>query len=277
MVDQQRINRLSEIIRQLGSVVVAFSGGTDSTLLLAACLRELGPDRVLAATADSPTLPRSELREAEELAAQLGARHVVIATNELGDERFACNPENRCYYCKQELFSRLRSLAEESGFAHLVYGATAADLGDHRPGMVAAQEAGAMAPLLQAGLTKQDVRDLSRQFGLPTWDKPAMACLSSRFPYGLAITEPALRQVEAAEELLRSRLGFRQVRVRHHGDVARIEVPVDDLPRLVQTVRAEVVGELLKLGYTYVTVDLEGFRSGSMNEALRPFAQEAKR
>lgn len=277
MVDQTRIGKLGEIIRGLGSVVVAFSGGTDSTLLLAVCLRELGADRVLAATADSPTLPRSELREAQSLAAELGARHVIIATNEMEDERFAQNPVDRCFYCKQELFTRLRALADDSGFAHLVYGATAADLGDHRPGMNAAKEAGAVAPLLEAGFTKQDVRDLSRQLGLSTWDKPAMACLSSRFPYGMEITEAGLHQVEAAEELLRTRWGLREVRVRHHGDVARIEVPVDDLPRLVGALRAEVVAEMIKLGYTYVAVDLEGFRSGSMNKALRQHpALEAK-
>jgi pyridinium-3,5-biscarboxylic acid mononucleotide sulfurtransferase len=269
VVDRCRIAHLEEIIAELGSVVVAFSGGADSTLLLAMCLRVLGTDKVLAVTADSPTLPRSELNDAIALASELGARHTIVETDELGDERFSSNPQDRCFYCKQELFVQLRDLAARSEYEHLTYGATAADVGDHRPGMRAATEAGAAAPLLDAGFTKQHVRELSREMGLRTWDKPAMACLSSRFPYGTRITDANLSRVERAEEYLRGELGISQVRVRHHGSVARIEVGGDDLAALAQRpIRERVARRLKEIGYTYVTLDLEGFRSGSMNETL---------
>lgn len=266
-IGDTQVVRLVEVLSDLGSVVVAFSGGADSTLLLATCLQVLGADRVLAITADSPTLPRSELDETISLAQELGAEHLVITSDELAIEGFASNPKDRCYYCKRELFEHLRDAASARGYQHLVYGATAADLGDHRPGMVAAEEAGARAPLLEAGLSKDDVRSLSRKLGLRTWDKPAMACLSSRFPYGDRITTLGLSRVEAAEELLRRELGFSQVRVRHHDTVARIEVGEDEIDRLLEApVRSRVSAELKELGYAYVAVDLEGFRSGSMNE-----------
>jgi len=269
VVSEIKTDRLENIVAKLESVVVAFSGGVDSTLLLAVCLRVLGDDRVLAVTADSPTLPRSELVEAAALARELGARHVVITTEELQDERFATNPTDRCYYCKQELFARLRTLADREGCKHIVYGATAADLGDHRPGMQAAREAGAIAPLLDAGFTKEEVRSLSQQLGLRTWDKPAMACLSSRFPYGTRVTQENLRRVERGEHLLRHRLGFRQVRVRQHDSIARIEIHPEEFPRLLEELtRGSIIFQFKKLGYTYVTLDLEGFRSGSMNEPL---------
>jgi len=270
VVSETKIGRLEDLIAELESVVVAFSGGVDSTLLLALCVQVLGADRVLAVTADSPTLPRSELLEAGVLAEELGARHVVVLTEELQDERFASNPPDRCYYCKQELFAQLRTLCEQQGYRHIVYGATAADLGDLRPGMRAAREAGAVAPLLDAGFTKEDVRSLSQQLGLRTWNKPAMACLSSRFPYGTRITEGKLRRVEEGEELLRLELGFRQVRVRQHDSIARIEVDPGDFPRLLEELtRGHILSQFKKLGYAYVTLDLEGFRSGSMNEPLR--------
>jgi len=269
MVSEMKKKLLHDIIASLDSVVVAFSGGVDSTFLLAVCLQALGADRVLAATADSPALPRSELAEAIALARELGAPHLVVPTEELQDARFASNPPDRCYYCKQELFLQLRKLADQKGYKHLVYGATTDDLGDNRPGMHAAKEAGAVAPLLQAGFTKQEVRSLSQEFGLRTWDKPAMACLSSRFPYGSEITKDNLLRVEQSEELLRRELGFRQVRVRHHGSIARIEVQTSDFPRLLEEgMRRQIVSRLKELGYGYVTFDLEGFRSGSMNEAL---------
>lgn len=268
-VDQSKVDRLVELLTNLDKVVVAFSGGADSTLLLAMAIRTLGARRVLAVTADSPTLPRSELEETKSLASELGCTHLIIQTSELEDERFASNPRDRCYYCKAELFSRLREVAAERGFTHLLYGATAADLGDHRPGMIAAREAGAIAPLLEAGFAKGDVRALSRQLGLRTWDKPAMACLSSRFPYGDVITEAKLLQVERAEEFLRHQLGFRQVRVRHHDRLARIEIDPDDMPMLLgEGTRQRIVSELKSLGYLYVTLDLQGFRSGSMNEVV---------
>jgi pyridinium-3,5-biscarboxylic acid mononucleotide sulfurtransferase len=269
VIDPQKQTALENVIELLHSVVVAFSGGADSTLLLAVCVRVLGPDRVLAVTADSPTLPRSELKEATALAAELGAHHLIVPTNELGDRDFAGNSPDRCYFCKRDLFAALRQVADEHGIDHLLLGATADDLGDYRPGLRAAKEAGARAPLLEAGFTKADVRELSRQLGLRTWDKPAAACLSSRVPYGTPITASTLAQVEQAEELLRCGLGLRQVRVRHHGAVARIEVGSDDLPRLFEeSIRQWIGANLKQLGYTYVTVDLEGFRSGSMNEVL---------
>ena len=275
MVSKTKTDHLRDLIAKLESVVVAFSGGVDSTLLLAVCLQVLGVDHVLAATANSPTLPRSELDEAAALARELGARHVIITTEELRDERFATNPTDRCYYCKQELFARLRTLADREGYRHIVYGATAADLGDHRPGMCAAREAGAIAPLVDACFTKEDVRSLSRRLGLRTWDKPAMACLSSRFPYGTRITEENLRQVERGEELLRNQLGFRQVRIRQHDSIARIEIGPQDFARLLEeSTRNRIVSQLKELGYAYVVLDLEGFRSGSMNELFRtPCAQ----
>ena len=273
IVDETKVTRLKDFISGLKSVLVAFSGGADSTLLLAMCLDVLGADHVVAVTADSPTLPRSELAEAAALAEELGARHIVTATEELQDERFASNPRDRCFYCKQELFTQLRSLAGQLQCDYMVYGATAADLGDHRPGMHAAREAGAVAPLLEAGFTKEEVRSLSKQLGLRTWDKPAMACLSSRFPYNTHITEKNLSQVEHAEELLRRQLGFRQVRVRHHEATARIEIEPRDFERLLdKSIRDDVLSEFKRLGYTYVTLDLEGFRSGSLNEPTRRFA-----
>jgi len=269
VIDPQKQQQLEHLIEPLGNAVVAFSGGADSTLLLAVCLRVLGPGHVLAVTADSPTLPRSELKEAAALAAELGAPHLVVPTDELHDADFAGNSPDRCYFCKRELFATLQRIADERGFRYLLLGATADDLGDYRPGLRAATEAGARSPLLDAGFTKAEVRELSRQLGLRTWDKPAAACLSSRVPYGTPITATTLAQVEQAEELLRCGLGFRQVRVRHHGPVARIEVGSDELPRLMEgPIRQWIDVNLKQLGYTYVAVDLEGFRSGSMNEVL---------
>lgn len=269
MTDPTKLKRLRDSIAQLASVAVAFSGGTDSTLLLAVSVHVLGTEHVLAITADSPTLPRRELADAQALARELGARHLVVATEEMHDERFATNPPDRCYFCKQELFGRMRTLADQQGYQHLVYGATADDVGDFRPGMRAAREAGAVAPLLDAGLGKADVRELSRELGLRTWDKPSLACLSSRFPYGTPLTNEGLSRVERAEDLLRQELGFRQVRVRDQGAVARIEVETQELPRLVsEPTRGLVLARLKTLGYTYVTLNLEGFRSGSLNDVL---------
>jgi pyridinium-3,5-biscarboxylic acid mononucleotide sulfurtransferase len=269
MQDETKRERLREEIASLESVAVAFSGGVDSTLLLAMSLEVLGRERVLAITADSPTLPRRELEGTQALAAELGARHLIIDTEELHNPAFADNPPDRCYYCKQELFARMRAVADQEGFRHLIYGATADDLGDYRPGMQAAQEAGAIAPLVAARFAKSDVRALSRALGLRTWDKPSMACLSSRFPYGSPITAQGLTRVEQAEDLLHHELGLRQVRVRDAGDTARIEVELHDLPRLTtEPARKRVVQRLKELGYAYVTLNLEGFRSGSLNDAL---------
>jgi pyridinium-3,5-biscarboxylic acid mononucleotide sulfurtransferase len=271
MTDQldTKRERLYSLLQEMEGVVVAYSGGVDSSYLLAASLTALGPERVLAVTADSPTYPAAERNEAAQLAQQLGAQQRIIATAELDDPRFASNPPDRCYYCKGHLFQDLTAIAQEAGMATVVYGATLDDLGDHRPGMLAAKEAGARAPLIEAALTKDDVRALSQRMGLPTWDKPAQACLASRFPYRASITAEALGQVEQAEALLRTEFGLRQVRVRHHGTVARLEVELADLPRLLdQETRQRLVAGLKALNYTYVTLDLEGFRSGSMNAVL---------
>jgi uncharacterized protein len=249
-------------------VVVAFSGGVDSSVLLALAVEELGPDGVVAVTAVSETYARGELEEARSVAASLGVRHEVLPTRELDIPGFAQNPPERCFYCKTELMSRLSALASAWGVRSVVDGANADDAGDFRPGIRAADLLGVRHPLLESGLGKAAVRDLARRLGLPNAERPAMACLASRFPYGEEITAEKLAQVEAAEACLRG-LGFHQLRIRHHGPLARIEVPAEDLARLVQTAaRCTVASELKRLGYTYVALDLEGFRSGSMNEVL---------
>ena len=259
--------RLVDLLREMQSVVVAFSGGVDSTLLARAAADALGT-RALLVTADSETYPEAELAEARRLGELIGLRHVVVRTEELANPEYARNGANRCFFCKDELFGRLGPIAEQEGPATLVYGANVDDLGDHRPGMKAAAEHGVRAPLIEAGLTKAEIRDLSRALGLPTWDKPSFACLSSRFQYGDRITADKLRQVDAAETFVRS-LGFRQFRVRHHDRLARLEIPVDEIPRLWQDGRHEaIVARFRELGYLYVAVDLAGFQSGSANLLL---------
>lgn len=263
---QEKYSQLGDRLRKLGKVVVAFSGGVDSTLLLYAALETLGPDSVLAITADSETYPERERDEAIRLANELGAPHEVIATSELAIPGYAENPTNRCYFCKEELFSQLIPIAQQRGYRHVVFGAIGDDLGDHRPGLQAARERGVLAPLLEVGLMKVEIRELSRLSGLRTWDKPSFACLSSRIPYGERITQEKLSMIDQAEAFLML-LGFRQVRVRQHDKLARIEVAPDRLADVL-AIAGMISAKLKEIGYTYVSVDLQGYRSGSLNENL---------
>jgi uncharacterized protein len=250
-------------------VALAYSGGTDSSYLLAVCLDVLGADHVLALTADSPLTPRAELAEARALAEQLGARHRVLPSDDLANEGIAANPPERCYHCKFSRFGHLLQVAQSEGFEHLLHGENADDAGDYRPGSRAAEELGVRAPLRKAGLTKAEIRALSKERGLPTWDRPANACLASRFPYGTRLAAENLARVEAAEEALKRVWGLRQVRVRDHFPVARIEVPTDEIARLSQlAARTIAVERLQALGYCYVTLDLAGYRMGSLNDEL---------
>lgn len=265
---KEKYERLKKIFQSMGKVLVAFSGGVDSTLLLKVARDTLGDKNVLAVTALSPLYPERELAGVKKLIETLGVKHRLIESNELEIPGFSKNPSNRCYYCKDKLFRELLDIAKEEAIPFIVEGSTLDDDQDHRPGRMAIHELKIQSPLKEAMFTKTEVRELSKELGLPTWDKPSFACLASRFPYGEEITEEGLRMVDEAEDFLFG-LGFKQVRVRHYGNLARIEVLNEEIIRLTDcSLREKVVSHLKKIGYRYVTLDLQGFRSGSMNEVL---------
>ena len=261
-----KTRKLENILTGLGSAVIAYSGGVDSTFLARMAYDTLG-GYALAVTAVSPSLAAAELEDAQALAARIGVRHVLINSNELSDPRYLANQADRCYFCKHEVYGLLVNYAREHGFRAVLDGTNVDDLRDPRPGRKAAREYGVLSPLAEVGFTKAEIREASRSLGLPTADKPSMACLSSRVPYGTPITIESLRQIEEAERLLRG-LGLGQLRVRHHRDTARIEVDPDDFAVVIER-RHEIVAGLKALGYVYVALDLEGYRTGSMNKALK--------
>ncbi|UTR11924.1 ATP-dependent sacrificial sulfur transferase LarE [Evansella sp. LMS18] len=263
---KEKNQKLSEIIQSMDSILVAFSGGVDSTFLLARIYEEVG-DKVLAVTAASETFPTREFEEAVALAGVIGAPHFTIDIKEFENENFVANNPDRCYHCRDGLYHRLSAIAVEKGYPYIVDGTNASDTGDYRPGMKATREKGVRSPLLEAGLTKDDIRILSKNMGLKTWNKPSFACLSSRIPYGTRITKKAIDQLDIAENYLFS-LGFYQVRVRHHDNIARIEVLKEEFPKILEH-QEEIFERFKEIGFQYVTLDLNGYRTGSMNEVLK--------
>jgi uncharacterized protein len=264
---ESKESRLFDLLQPMDRVIVAFSGGADSAYLAWAATQTLGPN-ALAVTADSPSFPRSHKRDAEEFTARFGIAHEFIDTNEFDNPDYVRNHADRCFHCKDELFTRLEQFGRERSIHHIVYGVNVDDLGDFRPGQNAAKQHHVAAPLADAGLTKAEIRELSRLAGLPTWDRPAAACLSSRIPYGTPVTIQNVKTVETGEEELKS-LGFRQFRVRFHGEVVRIEIAPDEMERALTLDMSRKLTAIFKsLGFQYITLDLEGYRQGSLNEVL---------
>lgn len=264
-----KFEKLKKILREMRSVLIAYSGGVDSTFLLKAAMLSLPRDKILAVTAKSETYSKGEFRDARRFAKLMNARHRAISTSELGIKNFSKNPINRCFYCKDELFSKLKALAKRKGLNYVLDGTNKDDDSDYRPGRKAALALGVRSPLKEAGFTKEDIRGCSKKLKLPSWNKPQMACLASRFPYGEVISERKLSQVEKAEDYL-ERLGFDGCRVRYHDGIARIELMNGKISKLVdEKIRYKVASQFKKLGFRYVTVDLEGYRQGSMNETIK--------
>lgn len=263
----EKYDALKKYIKSFGSVAVAFSSGVDSTFLLYASKEALG-DQAIAVTASSCSFPKRELDEAKAYCKSMGIRHLIVRSEELEIEGFSQNPANRCYLCKKELFEKIREIAGSEGIAEIAEGSNLDDNGDYRPGLIAVAELGIKSPLREVGFTKKEIRTLSRYLGLPTWEKQSFACLASRFPYGETISEEKLRMVDQAEQFLLD-MGFHQLRVRIHGDIARIELMPEEFPRfLSEEVRSQVNEHLRKIGFHYVTLDIQGYRTGSMNEVL---------